>query len=1159
MNGSLKESVATVVGFGGRAPAVVLELLASLPIEYNVEIVRSASIEQSLVAPPFRRFLKSNTQDSLIGTSPAVLIYQIPSSAIEYMKHDDESALFRNTLLHGNASNKIDVLSVAYDPDSDSLLGASLNSILQALKDEKCPPFTVRGNLAFAALKALAALDLKAAEMAIRHKDTVLVVGNGGREHALAVQLAQSPAVGAVICCPGNGGTAQEGGKISNINGSAQDNETVVRLCQEHNVTMVVVGPEQPLVDGLVDELKLKCPSVLAFGPTQAAAQLEASKAFSKDFLQEHGIPTASYRNFTCPETAIDYVKSLSIDSTGKRQVVKASGLAAGKGVLLPQTEAETISAVKEIMSDKTFGAAGDTCVIESFLTGPESSCLAFCDGETAILMPAAQDHKRALDNDQGLNTGGMGAYAPAPCVTPDLQKSIQAMCQRTVLKMKERGTPYTGVLYAGMMLTPDGPFVLEFNCRFGDPETQVLLPLLETDLYEILTACCTGQLHNADVRFIEGYSAATVVCAASGYPLSYPKGMVITGLSDALDISNVKVYHAGTALDATKNDSSLQTLTKCTGGRVLAVTGVASTLTSALRAAYSGVAKLDFVEKEGSKVSLMHHRTDIGRKANEKKLRIGVMGSTRGTSLLPVMKACADQTLHAEIVAVISNKVSAPILEKGRSLGSNVLTAAISFKGLTREQFDAECTATLIGAGVDFVILVGYMRILSKSFTDFWTGRCINVHPSLLPKHAGGMDLAVHQAVIDAKEEETGCTIHQVTEAVDGGPIVIQKRVKVEATDIAESLKEKVQPLEGAAFVEALQLYGRGKAISYADAGVSIDAGNKFVDVIKPFCKSTRRPGCDADLGGFGGMFDLAAAGFNAAETVLIGATDGVGTKLRIAQLTKHHESVGIDLVAMCVNDLIVAGGEPLFFLDYFATGHLEVQEAALVVKGIAKGCMESGCGLIGGETAEMPSMYAPGDYDLAGFAVGAVHRDGILPQNVREGDVLLGIGSSGIHSNGFSLVRKLIDREGLSYSSPCPWDSNQPSVGVALLTPTKIYVKACLPLLKQKYLKALAHITGGGLLENLPRSLPEGLTAEITSHPPLPSVFSWIKQASGLDDTEMLRTFNCGIGMVLVLARENVEATKELLAASGEEMVYEMGTLVKGDREVKMMVSLE
>ena len=329
----------------------------------------------------------------------------------------------------------------------------------------------------------------------------------------------------------------------------------------------------------------------------------------TKDFLEEHGIPTAKYRNFTNADEAIAYVESLD---KGDRQVVKASGLAAGKGVLLPTTKEETIQAVKEIMSDKAFGAAGDTCMIESFLTGPEASCLFgdFCDGKTAKLVPATQDHMCALDNDQGLNTGGMGAYALAPCAVPNMQKEIEAMCIKTVEKMAERGTPYVGVLYAGMVLTPNGPYVLEFNCRFGDPETQVVLPLLETDLYEIMTACCKGTLNSVDVRFKESTAAATVVGAAKGYPEKYPKGMKITGLEDANGLEGVKVYHAVTKL--AEDGSTLRS-----GGHVLAVTGIGPSLKLALKTAYSGINELNFIGDNGEK--LMRFRTDIGRRAVEK------------------------------------------------------------------------------------------------------------------------------------------------------------------------------------------------------------------------------------------------------------------------------------------------------------------------------------------------------------------------------------------------------------------------------------------------------------------------------------------------------------------------------------------------------------
>lgn len=1137
----MSKKTATALGFGGRTPPLVLQALAGSVTDEGIQTispVRSQAMQLALCEAPYRVFLENDVPTD--KTPNSLLIYCLPSSTTEYLSFPTEAASVRSILL-----TEPDTVVAVYDPKNDHLVGGEAETVISAVGGNKAK----QQALAMAALSHISELDqLAAAQLGPdRQQDTVIVVGSGGREHALAVALAKSPLVGKVLCSPGNGGTAVEGGKISNIPGGTQDNAFIVNLVKTSGASMVVVGPEAPLVDGLVDILAKECPECMAFGPSQAATQLEASKAFAKDFLQEHGIPTAKYRNFTEVDEAIAYVQSLD---EYDRQVVKASGLAAGKGVLLPTTKEETIEAVKQIMSDKAFGAAGDTCVIESFLTGPEASCLAFCDGKTARLMPAAQDHKRALDNDQGLNTGGMGAYAPAACITPHLQREIEDMCIKTVQKMAERGTPYIGVLYAGMMLTRNGPYVLEFNCRFGDPETQVILPLLETDLYEVMSACCRGKLDSVDVRFAERSSAATVVCAAKGYPETYPKGMEIVGLVDVNALDRVKVYHAGTYVDENN-------VTRCSGGRVLAVTGIGASLHSALKNAYKGVGKLDFIGENGD--SLMHHRSDIGYRATQKKLRIGILGSSRGTASVPVIEACQKGTLNAEIAAVISNRSNAPILDKGKALGPTVLTKFISPKGLSREQYDAECSAALMSVGVDYVLLIGYMRILSKSFTELWKDRCINVHPSLLPKHAGGMDLAVHQAVIDEKEEETGCTIHKVTEVVDGGVVIVQKKVKVEQSDTAETLKAKVQALEGPAFVEAIALYLKGGALSYADAGVSIDAGNKLVDMIKPFCKATRRDGCDADLGGFGGLFDLAAAGYDAKDTVLIGATDGVGTKLRIAQMTEKHETIGIDLVAMCVNDLIVAGGEPLFFLDYFATGHLEVEQAANVVKGIAEGCKQARCGLIGGETAEMPSMYSPGEYDLAGFAVGAVHRDKILPKGVVPGDILLGLASSGIHSNGYSLVRKLVEKESLSYESPCPWDSSVGSIGDALLTPTKIYVKSCLPLIKEGLVKGMAHITGGGLLENLPRSLPDGVSAEITSHPKLPPVFKWLKETSNLDDNEMLRTFNCGIGMVLIISREQLGLVKDALLIAGEKDFYEIGELIHGQKHVHVSGKLE
>ena len=342
--------------------------------------------------------------------------------------------------------------------------------------------------------------------------------------------------------------------------------------------------------------------------------------------------------------------------------------------------------------------------------------------------------------------------------------------------------------------------------------------------------------------------------------------------------------------------------------------------------------------------------------------------------------------------------------------------------------------------------------------------------------------------------------------------------------------------------------VHGRpGNGLTYAQAGVDIDAGNAMVDAIKPLVRSTRRPGADAEIGGFGGLFDLRAAGFS--DPILVAANDGVGTKVKIAIETGRHDTIGIDLVAMCVNDIVVQGAEPLLFLDYYATGRLEPATGVAIVQGIAEGCRQAGCALVGGETAEMPGLYAGTDYDLAGFAVGAAERGTLLPRaDVAAGDVILGLPSSGLHSNGFSLVRRVVEASGLGWGGDAPFATGQ-SLGAALLVPTRIYVKPLLATIRETgAVKALAHITGGGFPDNIPRVLPEGLGAEIdlTAFEP-PAVFGWLARTGGIAEREMLRTFNCGIGMVVVVADEEADLVGAALRSGGEEPIV-LGRIVEG-----------
>lgn len=337
-------------------------------------------------------------------------------------------------------------------------------------------------------------------------------------------------------------------------------------------------------------------------------------------------------------------------------------------------------------------------------------------------------------------------------------------------------------------------------------------------------------------------------------------------------------------------------------------------------------------------------------------------------------------------------------------------------------------------------------------------------------------------------------------------------------------------------------------KPLTYADAGVSIEAGNALVKTIGPLARSTARPGADAELGGFGGFFDLKAAGYR--DPLLVAANDGVGTKLKLAIETGRHDGVGIDLVAMCANDLIVQGAEPLFFLDYYASGKLDSEVAASVVASIAEGCRQAGCALIGGETAEMPGMYAPGDYDLAGFCVGAVERDRVLTgRSIEPGDVILGLASSGVHSNGFSLVRRIIEQQGWDLAQPSPSEDGK-TLAEALLEPTRIYVRSLLPLVQEQRIKGLAHITGGGLLENIPRVLPDGCHAVVeTGAWQLPPLFALLQQAGRIAPEEMARTFNCGIGMAVVVAAGDVDAVTSQLEGAGET-VYRIGRIEEGPR---------
>lgn len=421
----------------------------------------------------------------------------------------------------------------------------------------------------------------------------ILVVGGGGREHAIIMKLAESKRAPKLYCTPGNGGISRY---AECFDVSATDIDGVVQLAKKLTVDMVVVAPDDPLVLGMVDALNAE--GIMTFGPNKAAAIIEGSKVFSKDLMKKYGIPTAAYEVFTEADKAVEYIKAQNSYPT----VVKADGLALGKGVIIAQNEAEAVDAIHSIMEDKIFGESGSKLVVEEFLTGPEISVLSFTDGNVVVPMVSSMDHKRALDGDQGLNTGGMGTVAPNPYYTEAVAKEcMEKIFLPTIKAMKDEGRTFRGCLYFGLMATPKGVKVIEYNCRFGDPETQVVLPLLDTDLVDIFEAVFKGTLADIDIKW-KSECCSCVVMASGGYPKSYPKGLEMHGMDDKGQVDGVFVYHAGTKY----SDGKFYT----NGGRVIGVTATGDTLRAALDKSYEAVKKISFENA--------HYRTDIGKRALE-------------------------------------------------------------------------------------------------------------------------------------------------------------------------------------------------------------------------------------------------------------------------------------------------------------------------------------------------------------------------------------------------------------------------------------------------------------------------------------------------------------------------------------------------------------
>ncbi|XP_053827825.1 trifunctional purine biosynthetic protein adenosine-3-like isoform X1 [Vidua macroura] len=739
--------------------------------------------------------------------------------------------------------------------------------------------------------------------------ERVLVVGSGGREHALAWKLAQSPHVKHVFVAPGNAGTAGHG-KISNSAVLVSNHTIVTQFCKDHNIGLVVVGPEALLAAGIVDDLRAA--GVRCFGPWARAAQLASDSSSSKAFLERHGMPTARWRAFSTPQEACRFITSTDFPAC----VVRARGPAARKEVTIAASKEEACRAVQEIMQDRMFG---EMVVIEELLQGEELSCSCFTDGVTVASMPPALPHKRLLDGEQGPTTAGMGAYCPVPQVPEALLEQIRsAILQHVVDSLRQEGAAYVGVLQTGLMLTKEGVKILNFKCQFGDPQCQVILPLLKNDFYEVIQAAIDGKLCSCMPAWLENRTAVCVVMASPGYPGDSDRGMEVTGLLQAKELG-LQVFHGGTVL----KDGRVVT----SGGRVLSVTAVRQDLMEALGEANRGVATIHF---QGATF-----RRDIGR---------------RGLRLLRQPLA---------------------LVFKDRQVGA------------------------------------GSREVLGR-----------------LPQ--------------------------------------------------------------------------------------------------APAVRGTRAGGRSERGGGFAAFFDLKASGYD--DPILVSQTKGLGPKLQVAQVCKRHDTIGQDLVALCVNDLLAQGAEPLFFLSHLACGKLDAEVMETIKEGIAEACRSAGCAFLGGEVTEVAAPCPPGHCALAGFAVGAVERGQRLPglQRAEEGDALLGLGSAAIHGRAFGVVRRILLTSSLHCSSPAPGSCGDTTLGDVLLTPGEMFSPALLPVLRSGHVKGFAP-TAEGLLGGISRLLPEHVSAVLDALSwKIPEIFGWLYKEGNLSAEEMAQTFPCGIGAVLVVQKE-------------------------------------
>lgn len=928
----------------------------------------------------------------------------------------------------------------------------------------------------------------------------IIVIGSGAREHAWARTLLRTNSdphrfTRKVYVCPGNSGMREEGIELLKLDALSPK---FVTFCKSMRVDLVVVGPEQYLMSGVVDTLTQH--NIICFGPKRAAARIEGSKLLCKQILAENNIPTAKY--WVRPHMQ-EFLQKHSPQSI----VIKASGLAAGKGVVLP-------SSYKEALNNPVVnGEYGSEWFVESRLEGQEVSLMAMCNGFECQLMPQAQDYKRIYDNDRGPNTGGMGAIAPVSVLSAEETQQVHAQMTQIVKQLN-----YRGILYAGLMKTTEGVFFLECNCRMGDPEAQVLLTLAQSDMYAM---CRYSMLATAEapsfperLKWKTG-TAVNIVLSHCEYPRN--RLTLHTAMSNIPE--KMEFLHGNVPISIFSGSmENLRGSFYTKGGRVASVcahaTGIGEwSRIHAIQTAYDYAAKhIDYAGK--------FYRRDIGRywlpQQMAHTVHIAVLGSTRGSSLRPILDQIKNQQLNVKITVVLSNRKRSQLLDVARENGIPAIYLPCKKND---HKYDEKIVNLLRTFSVDALFLVGYMKIVSPTLIDEYASSIFNIHPSLLPKYAGGMDISVHEAVIQNKEKWTGCTLHHVTSDVDGGTIVDQRQLRVQTTNPIE-LKQQVQQLESECIAQCLRNLSF-RPLTYKIAGVNIDTSNAFVNHLAQTTSISTQH--------FGAVFSIDNAEavatrscFRQNKSVVpsrrfAATTDGVGTKIELAIALHKMDTIGIDLVAMSVNDLYAQGVQPLYFLDYLALDRIHLDVVKELVSGVQAGCQEASCELIGGETAEMRDVYRQGKCDMAGFALGEeLCSSNPFPRTIQAGYFVYGLPSSGFHSNGYTLVRRLLDR----YSRKVSKEEYE-TIAHQCLKPTRIYHE--IPQLMSDLgdnLRSMAHITGGGLLDNVSRMLPQTHTLRCKFHDwTFPALFKWAQKEAQLSCAEMLSTFNCGYGFVCIL----------------------------------------